>query len=140
MTTSTILLYDTGRFPLWLRIPLLAFGLLMLWLGIAIAGYGLFGVNLGISMENAHGSFFWGSLACFLLAALFIFVWFGHLQILFDEAPQELVVRSRGYTRTHERRISLISVREIHIRYVSMIGGSWWDVTVEFSDGHQDHT
>ena len=135
MTTSNTLLYDTGRPPLWLRIPLLAFGLLMLWLGIAAAANGLFGVR----WINAQGSPLLGSLACFLLAALFIFVWFGQLQILFDEARQELVVRGQGYTRVHEHRISVTGGREIHLRYISMIGGSWWEVTVEFSDGRSEH-
>jgi len=136
MTTSNTLLYDTGRVPLWLRIPLLAFGLLMLWLGIAIAANGLFGVR----WINGHGSPLLGSLGCFLLAALFIFVWFGQLKILFDEARQELVVRTRGYTRLHERRISLIGGRGIHMGYVHSGFNSWrWDVTVEFSDGRSEH-
>jgi hypothetical protein len=107
----------------------------MLWLGIAIATNGLFGVR----WINGHGSPLLGSLACFLLAALFIFVWFGQLKILFDGARQELVVRTRGYTRIHERRISVTGGRQIHMRYVRTIASSWWEVSVEFSDGRTEY-
>lgn len=124
---------------MWVRIPLLAVGLLMLWLGIAIAAKGLFGVT----WINGHGSALLGSLVCFLLAALFIFVWFHQLQILFDETRQELVVRTNIYFHVHERRISLIGGREIHTRYFPgggpFGGGTRWIVTVDFSDGRSEH-
>jgi len=138
MTTSNTLLYDTGRVPLWLRIPLLAFGLLMLWLGVSVAAHELFGVNLGISHVQGSSPLL-GSLVCFLIAALFIFVWFGQRQVLFDEARQELVIRTRGYTRIHERHVSLIGGREIHMRYIRSIVSRTWHVTVEFPDGRSEH-
>ena len=104
MPKSNALLFESGRFPLWFRVPAFVFGLLALWFALAIASHGLFGVSLGLPMSGVRGSHFFGSLGCFVIAAAWIFVWFAQLQILFDELRQELVVRTRGYFRSHERR------------------------------------
>ena len=50
MQSSSAILYDTGRYPLWFRIPVLLFGLFALWWAVAIAAYGLSGVSLGFSL------------------------------------------------------------------------------------------
>ena len=139
MTTSRAKVFDSGRFPLWFRVPALAFGFLALWLGLSIAAYGLFGVSLGIPMSDVRGSPLLGSLACFLIAAIWIFVWFAQLQILFDETQQELVVRTRGYFRSHDRCIPLAGSREFHLRHVrNGLASRTWRVTVEFSDGRSE--
>ena len=133
-------LYDSGRFALWFRVPALAFGLFALWLAAAIACQGLFGVSLGISMSDVGGSSLLASLAGFIIAALWIFLWFAQLQILFDDSRQELVVRTRGYFRSHDRRVSVTGSREVQIRRVSTgLAGRTWRVTVEFADGRSEH-
>ena len=125
---------------MWFRLPALAFGLLALWLAAAIATYGLFGVSLGIPMSDVRGSPLLGSLACLAIAAVWIFVWFAQLQILFDSPRQELIVRTRGYFRSHDRRISLDGCREVHMRHVhSGLASRTWKITVEFSDGRSEH-
>src|SRR5438046_7658588 len=140
MTTSDVLLLDSGRFPLWFRVPALAFGLLALWFAAAIAAYGLFGISLGILMSDFRGSPLLGSLACLAIAAVWIFVWFAQLQILFDATRRELIVRTRGYFRSHERRISLAGCQEVHMRHVhSGLASRTWKVSVEFSDGRSEH-
>lgn len=140
MTTSDVPVFDSGRLPLWFRVAALTFGLLALWLATAIASYGLFGVSLGIPMSDVRGSPLLGSLACFVIAALWIFLWFAQFQILFDDSRRELVVRTRGYVRFHERRIPLSGSREIQIRHVRTgLAGTTWEVTVEFTDGRSEH-
>ena len=139
MNTPRAKLFDSSRFPMWFRLPALAFGVLALWLGLSIAAYGLFGVSLGIPMSDARGSPLFGSLACLLIAAVWIFVWFAQLQILFDEPRQELVVRTRGYFRSHDRRIQLTGSREVHLRHVhSGLASRTWRVTIEFFDGRSE--
>lgn len=140
MSTSPAPLFDSGRFPLWFRVLALVFGLFALWLGLSIAAYGLFGVSLGIPMSDARGSPLLGSLACFVIAAVWVFVWFAQLQISLDVVRQELVVRTRGYFRSHDRRISLAGSREVYLRHVhSGLASRTWKVTVEFSDGRSEH-
>jgi hypothetical protein len=140
MTNSDVRLYDSGRLPLWLRVPMLAFGLFALWLAAAFASFGFFGVSLGIPMSDVSGSPLLGSVVCFVIGALWVFCWFAQLQILFDDARQELVVRMRGYFRSHDRRVSLSGSREVLIRRVSTgLAGRTWRVTVEFTDGRSEH-
>ena len=130
MPKSNALLFESGRFPLWFRVPAFVFGLLALWFALAIASHGLFGVSLGLPMSGVRGSHFFGSLGCFVIAAAWIFVWFAQLQILFDELRQELVVRTRGYFRSHERRFPLAGSREVHLRHVySGLVSTTWRIT-----------
>jgi len=139
MPKSNALLFESGRFPLWFRVREFVFGLLALWFALAIASHGLFGVSLVLPMSGVRGSHFFGSLGCFVIAAAWIFVWFAQLQILFDELRQELVVRTRGYFRSHERRFPLAGSREVHLRHVySGLVSTTWRITVEFPDGRSE--
>jgi len=129
------ILYDTGRAPLWMRIPVLMVGLFTFYLGVQLAAYGLFGVDMP-GMSDFHGSPLLGSLACFPLAALFIYIWFAQLRILFDATRYELIVSSRGYLRWHEHRISLTDGRKFHIQRNRLTRGKWnWQISLEFADG-----
>jgi hypothetical protein len=129
------ILYDTGHASLWLRIPILTVGLFTFYLGVQLAAFGLFGVDMP-GMSDVHGSPLLGSLACFPLAALFIYIWFAQLRILFDATRNELIVSSRGYLRWHEHRISLTDGRKFHIQRVYRLRGNWnWEISVEFADG-----
>jgi hypothetical protein len=140
LPTSDVLLFDSGRFPFWFRVPALVFGLLLAWLAAAIAAYSLFGVRLGIPMSDVRGSPFLGSLACLAIAAIWIFIWFAQLQILFDSTRQELIVRTRGYFRSHDRRVSLVGSREIYMRRGPRgFASRTWNVSINFSDGRSEH-
>ena len=139
MQTSDTLLFDSGRLPIWVRLPALAVGFVVLWLAVAIAAYGLFGVSWGFQPSDKVGSQLLGSLCCFVIAAPWIFLWFAQLRIRFDAARQELIVWTR-YFRSHEQRISLTDCRQVHLRHVrSGINGRIWRVSVEFSDGRSVH-
>lgn len=137
MQNSSTILYDTGRIPLWFRIPALVFGVFVLFLAVQLATYGLFGINLRFPMSDVNsGSYLLATLACLLIAALWIYIWFAQLRILFDSTRQELIVASRGYTRWHETHVSLIGCREIQIRHVRGTRGSTsWKVGVMLADG-----
>ena len=139
MQSSSAILYDSGRFPLLFRIPALVFGLFVLWLAVAIAAYGLCGVSSGFSLAGVHGSLLFGSLSCFAIAAIWIFVWFAHLRISFDATRQELIVWTRGYLRWHEHHADLAGAREFHIRHVRTgLSRRTWRVRIIFTDGRTE--
>jgi hypothetical protein len=140
MQDTRTVLYDSGRFPLWFRIPALLFGVGVVWLAIALAAYEFFGVRLFVTpVRDVRGLRLLGSLASLvIIGALWIFVWFAHLRLLFDAASHELVVWTRGYIRSHERRIPLADARRFHLFHSGGLAGSGWILSVEFSDGrHQ---
>ncbi len=139
---SDTTLYDSGRFPLWFRVPALIFGIGVLWLGAAITADRFLGLSLGMSFRGLHGSALLASLGCLGVAAPWIYVWFVQSRVVFDAAHQELVAGSRGYFRWHERRISLIAAQAIHIHHVrggGPFGGREWRVILEFANGRTEH-
>jgi hypothetical protein len=130
------LLYDSGRFPLWFRVPALAFGLFALWLAVAITASGLFHIRLWPDFSTTPGSPLLGCLAAFAIAALWIRVWFAHLQILFNESNGHLIVRTRGYFRNYDHRISLSGCREIQLRQVHTgLAGRTRRISAQFGEG-----
>ena len=132
-------LFDSGRFSLWFRIPALVVGVAALWIGIALGADSLFDVTLGLPLRGARGSPMLGSLACLGIGAVWIFIWFAQLRVFYDTPRQELIVWSRGYLGSHERRVSLAGSRELHIREVrSGLAASMWRVSVEFTDGRSE--
>ena len=139
MSTSDVLLFNSGRFPLWFRLPALAFGLFALWLAVGIAAHGLFGLSLGLPLSGIRGSLLFGSLGCLAIAAIWILIWFAQFQILFGASRHELIVRTRGYFRSDDRRISLAGSREVHIRQVRCgFASRTWKVSVEYCDGRSE--
>ena len=134
--SSRTTLFDSGRVPLWFRIPALAFGIFAVWLAAAISAHHLFGVNLGLDFKAAHGSFLLGAIAALLIGVIWIYVWFLQLRVFFDAGPQEVTVTRRGYLRWHEQRISLAGCRRLQVRCVSgVFGARSWSLTVQFADG-----
>ncbi len=134
--SSRTTLFDSGRVPLWFRIPALAFGIFAVWLAAAISAHRLFGVNLGLDFKAAHGSFLLGAIAALLIGAIWIYVWFLQLRVFFDAGPQEVTVARRGYLRWHEQRISLADCRGLQVRCVcGPFGQRCWSLTVQFADG-----
>lgn len=125
--SSVVVLYDSGRLPLWIRMPAVVGGFVCLYFGVAIAAEGYFGVTL----ERPESPLL-GSLVCFAIGALWTFTWFAQLWILFDPVQQDLIVRTRGYFRYHDHHISLTHCREIQVRQRNSSG---WEVTAEFSEG-----
>ena len=134
--SSRTTLFDSGRVPLWFRIPALAFGIFAVWLAAAISAHRLFGVNLGLDFKAVRGSFLLGAIAALLIGAIWIYVWFLQLRVFFDAGPQEVTVARRGYLRWHEQRISLAGCRGLQVRCVlEWMGGRSWRLTAQFADG-----
>src|SRR5208282_2897176 len=134
--SSRTTLFDSGRVPLWFRIPALAFGIFTVWLAAAISAQRLFGVNLGLDFKAARGSFLLGAIAALLIGAIWIHLWFRQLRVCFDAGPREVTVAMRGYLRWHEQRISLAGCRGLQVRCVlGVFGERSWSLTVQFADG-----
>lgn len=91
-------LYDTGRFPYWLRIPMTLVGIGILYFGFAIAAHALFGISLGLGIDfsRAQGSQVLGFLGCMLIGILWSGMWFYQAKILFNPATRALTLGRRN--------------------------------------------
>lgn len=95
-------LYDSGRFPYWLRIPGTLIGFGMLYFGFNLAVYSLFGIFLpGIKLtpveEYSATGFAFGFLVCMAIGILWSGMWFYRAKILFNPATRELTHWSTGW-------------------------------------------
>ena len=125
------------RFSIWFRAPALVFGIAILLLGLLVAADALFGLRTPFG--EVHGSPLLASLACLMIAALWIFVWFGRLRISYETERQELVVSTKGYLRWHKRRVSVADASGFIVRNVrGAISSRRWEVWVEYKDGHSE--
>jgi|GEM_PF-3801542 len=139
MDRSNAILYESGRFPLWLRVPALVFAIFMLWLGAAIASADLFGVSLGLPKSDEHGSPWLGALLAFAMSSIWMFVWFARIRVLFDPKSREFVLWNRGYFSIEEHRVSIEGCSEIKIRHAhGGFAGRRWRVMLEYPDGRSE--
>ena len=139
MQSPSAILYDSGRFPLWFEF--------LRWF-LDSSRFGCSGdcrLRIvrrapGIFLVGVHGSLLFGSLGCFAIAALWIFVWFAQLRLLFDATQQESIVSKRGYLRWHEHHVALAGAREFHIRHVvaAVVEKRTWRVRIIFTDGRTE--
>jgi hypothetical protein len=122
MRDSSAILFDSGRFSLWFRVPALVFGLFALFLGVSCLASNLL-----------------AALGCFAIAAMWVYVWFAQVRVLFDAERQELIEQRRGFFRIHERRISLTGCRGFRVCRVSTgLAKTTWRFTFDFTDGRSD--
>jgi len=111
----------------------------MLGVAVALAIYKFSGYDVGLHPAKG-GSPLLASLACLVIAALFIYTWFAQRCVVFDTTSRELIIASRGYSQWHERRISLIGCREIYIRLShGMRGKTKWPAYAKFADQHDQY-
>jgi len=122
MRDSSVILFDSGRFSLWLRVPALVFGLFALCLAVSCVA------------SNLLAAF-----GCFAIATLWIFVWFAQVRVWFDAERQELIEQRRGFLGIHERRLSLAGCRGFRVCRVSTgLAKRTWRFTFDFTDGRSD--
>ena len=134
------LLYDSGRLPIWFRLPLAITGILCLWIAAHDVTFHLFGWNLGLrAMEGAPPVI--GVLCVLGLGLLMLYGWFFRLRCFFDAGRNELLVRHSIFGGSSTRRISLSGAVGIFVdtggRGVFSPSGSW-NIGVEFKDGHRE--
>jgi hypothetical protein len=132
------LIYDSGRGPLFLRVPIAVMGIFMLWPGLHQLSYYLFGDDLGIQPMGDFDSVVPAFLALLGLELLFISVWFRRKRILFDVNRRELIVRSSTPFGERAHRISLSDATGVHKEYChGMRGNAYWNIGIAYKDDGQ---
>jgi hypothetical protein len=134
------LLYDTGRLPIWFRLPIAIAGIFCLWIAAHEVTVHLFGWDLGLqATENAPPVL---AFVCVLgLALLMFYAWFLRLRYFFDAGRGELLVRHSIFWSCSTRRISLSGAAGIYVdtRASGMFSQSEsWLIGVEFKDGRRE--
>ena len=123
-------IYDSGRFPMWFRIPALTFGMFALWLGVVCGMYFFFGIKLMFELPDSREAYGLGVVICLAIAYVWIFAWFIRMQIFYDSSTQELVIIEPGLSmRPRKVRIALSDIRSFHLHYEPTRGltpsGGW---------------
>jgi hypothetical protein len=76
---------------------------------------------------------------CLAIAAIWVFVWFAQVRVLFDAEQQELIEQRRGFFRIRERRVSLSGCRGFRVcRVRAGLASNTWSFTLEFTDGRNE--
>ena len=132
------LLLDTGRLPLWLRLPILLVGVFILWLSAHIASSHLLGYDLGLHTTNESGSPVLGFVLTLGLGLFFVSVWFLRNRIVFDSDRGEVVIHHSGLFGRSRRRISLAGASAVYVHHARLLASTFWDIGVEFGDGRRE--
>jgi hypothetical protein len=134
-------LYDFS-FPFWVRIPCVLIGLFFLYFAVGVNADTFFGWNLGLGIKHEPDKLIdvLSTLVCtpfsVVVGALFIFVWFARVRILYDPQLNQAVWSRRGYFRTHETKIPLNDVKTIGVYYIQgALTPSVSGIALELADG-----
>jgi len=138
MQSNEHLLHDTGRLPIWLRLPILGAGLFVLWLSAHIASSHLFGHDLGLHFAGESGLPLLGFLATLGLGVFFVSVWFLRNRIVFDSGRGEIVIRHSGLFGRSQRAIPVAGARAVYVHYARLLASTSWDIGIEFTDGRRE--
>jgi hypothetical protein len=132
---SKILLLDSGRYPLWFRLPAVAIGLTLYWFSIAITTNHYFGIQLGLGNSTINSSPLVFIIIMFGIGLPFLFVWFAQKRISFDPVNKGLFVERRGFIRWHGTLMPLTDCHELHIYQIRVFACVYWDLSMIQSDG-----
>lgn len=133
-----LLLYDSGRGPLILRLPIAIVGILMLSFGARAISFELFGYDLGIHQTAELGSAVPAFLSLLGLALLFLAVWFRRQRIYFDANRGDVIVRLSTPFRERVRRVSLSEATGIYREFChGWRAETYWNIGIAFRDRGQ---
>jgi len=131
---SKILLLDSGRYPLWIRLPTLVIGTFLWWLGATAAAQYYFGFRTSLVTQD-KGSPLLGLMIIFGIGLGFLFVWFAQKRISFDPMNRGLFVETRGFVRWHGTLKPLTDGCELHMHYTSVFANGNWELSMLQYDG-----
>ncbi|HXC34764.1 MAG TPA: hypothetical protein VNV43_02755 [Candidatus Acidoferrales bacterium] len=133
-----LLLYDSGRGPLVLRLPVAIVGIILLSFGARAISFDLFGYDLGIHQTAELGSAVPVFLSLLGLALLFLAAWFRRQRIYFDAHRGDIIVRLSTPFREHVRRVSLSEATGIYREFChGWRAETYWNIGIAFRDHGQ---
>jgi hypothetical protein len=126
----TTLLYDTGRMPLWARIPLLAFGAFCLVLAADTAGRAAQMFTL-LPFQNdpelPHGPTV-AVLACFVLGSFFVLVCFARRRWFWEDETRQLINEWRWLFWATRSVIDGASIASVRIYEARVLSSRHWNI------------
>ena len=133
MNTSEapIVVYDSKRLPLWLRVPALAFGLFLCVIWTHLVCEHVLGVRFRISTSGPTGTPMGVPVAVTavaLLALFFVNLWIARRRILLVNGGQELSVEVRWLFGTSRDRISVPATVRVEVRRKTLKASTFWDI------------
>jgi hypothetical protein len=130
-TSNAEILYDSGRVPLWLRLPCLLLALLCLAIAIDLVALPVAGQTLLLPppVELPLG---WlpAVLGAVLLAAFLSQVWLGRKRILWEAGCGELLLEDRWLLGTSRRRIGRPALAAVQVRLKRLRASTFWDIYI----------
>jgi len=137
-------LYDRGREPLWVRLPLALTGTVMLWLAADFLARTFLGFGFGFPGRLAISgiSMVVVSLVLVAIGYLFIALWFAETRLTFESTGRRLVLRTSSWwpIRCSQFYIPLDRAQAIGIQVATFRGGRAWTFYVLFEDGRREGT
>jgi hypothetical protein len=137
VNSHELLLHDTGKAPLMIRLPLAVAGVFLLWVSAHEASSHLFGRNLGLHFTRESGSPPLGFLATLGLGLFFLSVWFLRNRIVFDPIRGEILARHSGLFGHSVRRVALLDAAGVYVKSGGRRGRRFSDIGIEFKDHRQ---
>lgn len=138
MNATEEIVFDSGRFPYWIRIPALLIGVLCIWFAVAVVARTYWGNNFGFPFKDVRGSSLLGVIIAGIIAFAFFWVAFAQLRIIVNPGQKEMKVLTRQIAFWHVRRFSLSDSKEIAVRNVhNGIASTTNRVEIVFADGRR---
>jgi hypothetical protein len=135
-TSNTEILYDSGRVPLWWRLPCLLLALLSLAIVVDLVALPVVGQTLLLPppVELPLG---WlpAVLGTLFLAAFLLQVWLGRKRILWEAESGELLLEDRWLLGTARRRTGPMTLAAVLVRGKRLRASTFWDIYLRDCDG-----
>jgi hypothetical protein len=143
-TQNSEILYDSGREPLWVRLPLALTGMAMLWLAADFLARTFLGFSFGFPGQLAISgiSIVVVSLVLAAMGYLFIALWFAETRLTFESRGRRLVLRTSSWwpIRCSQFYIPLDRAQAIGIELATFRAGRAWTFYILFEDGRREGT
>ena len=130
-TTVAQPIYDTGRLPLWIRLPSALLGLFVsvLWIDLVLEHIVGLDFRLLIAGPISTPLGVAPALVGLALLALFFFqVWFGRKRILFAPEPQQLVVEDYWLAGVWRSRLAVSEIEQIKLKCGRALSSRFWNI------------
>ncbi len=115
MNTNVRVIHDSGRFPLWFRLPAAAFGIFAFCVAVRVA-LGLFGFKLGLKIESGVAGGMAALIGLFFISYIWTLIWIAQVQIDWDESKNLITLRKRRFRGWHKTEYPTTGVDQIIVR------------------------
>jgi hypothetical protein len=134
-SSNAEILYDSGRVPLWLRLPCLLLALLCLAIVIDLIALRVVGHTLLLPPGKLPSGWLPAVLGTSLLAAFVLQVWLGGRRILWEAACGQLLLEDPWLLGTWRRRLDQRACAAVRVRRTHLLASTFWDISIRERGG-----